>query len=76
MHTKITCIFQGFPSKEVVRAYISPTIDDSKEPFSWTQPNLDKLRQYTEDKFGWNRSDTDRVLLPILNKLKQNQVTD
>ncbi|XP_073987693.1 rad2 superfamily protein mus201 isoform X2 [Rhodnius prolixus] len=64
---------EGFPSKEVVRAYISPTIDDSKEPFSWTQPNLDKLRQYTEDKFGWNRSDTDRVLLPILNKLKQNQ---
>lgn len=36
----------GFPNAAVFDAYQAPTIDDSQEPFSWTVPDLDLLRQY------------------------------
>ncbi|CAN8021316.1 unnamed protein product [Ixodes persulcatus] len=36
----------GFPSAPVVRAYLEPSVDASKETFSWGTPNLDELRSY------------------------------
>lgn len=36
----------GFPNAAVFDAYQAPTVDDSQEPFSWTTPDLDLLRQY------------------------------
>lgn len=36
----------GFPNPAVFDAYLSPAIDDSLDPFSWSIPDLDLLRQY------------------------------
>lgn len=36
----------GFPSEAVVDAYMNPTVDESREDFSWGRPDLDLLRQY------------------------------
>lgn len=38
--------FAGFPNTQVVEAYLSPTVDDSKEKFSWSLPDLQELRLY------------------------------
>ena len=31
---------------QVVEAYLSPTVDDSAETFSWGTPDTDGLKQY------------------------------
>lgn len=36
----------GFPDHRIVDAYLKPTVDDSKEAFSWALPDLDILREY------------------------------
>lgn len=36
----------GFPSGRVVQAYLEPTVDESREAFSWGTPDLDALRTY------------------------------
>ncbi|CAB3998899.1 DNA repair complementing XP-G cells homolog [Paramuricea clavata] len=36
----------GFPSEQVFEAYLNPAVDDSKEAFSWANPDLHSLRLY------------------------------
>lgn len=36
----------GFPSEQVFEAYLNPRVDDSKEAFSWANPDLHGLRLY------------------------------
>ncbi|KAK7068541.1 Xeroderma pigmentosum G I-region, partial [Halocaridina rubra] len=60
---------ESFPSEQVYQAYLEPEVDESKEKFSWAVPNVDALRQFTMDKFGWNRAKADDVLLPVMKKL-------
>jgi DNA excision repair protein ERCC-5 len=36
----------GFPSDEVVQAYLHPEIDPSDESFAWVLPDLDAIRTY------------------------------
>ncbi|KAL1124476.1 hypothetical protein AAG570_001102 [Ranatra chinensis] len=62
----------GFPSGEVVRAYLEPTVNEDREPFSWSSPDLCALRQYARNKFGWDQKQTDKTLQPILDRVRQS----
>uniref|UniRef100_A0A0A9WAL1 XPG-I domain-containing protein n=1 Tax=Lygus hesperus TaxID=30085 RepID=A0A0A9WAL1_LYGHE len=62
----------GFPSDEVVKAYLSPIVDESKEKFSWSKPDLGKIKNFMRDKFGWDFNRTDKTLIPIFDKLNQS----
>lgn len=57
---------ESFPNPSVVDAYQNPSIDPSKEAFSWGWPNLAGLRQFALDKFGWTKDRVDDTLLPII----------
>ncbi|XP_077515806.1 rad2 superfamily protein mus201 [Amblyomma americanum] len=65
----------GFPSSRVVQAYLEPTVDESRETFSWGTPDLDALRTYAYQKLGWSREKLDDLLLPVLKRMgiKQKQ---
>lgn len=65
----------GFPSSRVAQAYLEPTVDESRESFSWGTPDLDALRTYTYQKLGWSREKLDDLLLPVLKRMgiKQKQ---
>ena len=63
---------EGFPSEEVFNAYIHPTVDESKEKFEWSVPNIEALREFAGEKFGWSRLKTDEILLPVMKRLKIN----
>lgn len=63
----------GFPSHLVYDCYLHPTVDTSPEKFSWARPDLDLLRQYAQDKFGWSQGKVDDILLPVLKKLNEVQ---
>lgn len=63
---------QSFPDEKVFDAYLNPEVDSSMEKFTWGRPDLDALRDYTKERFGWNQSKVDDALLPILKKLNES----
>ncbi|XP_076323676.1 rad2 superfamily protein mus201 isoform X1 [Tachypleus tridentatus] len=63
----------GFPSQIVFDAYLYPHVDDSSEKFSWGIPDLQLLREYAEEKFGWSRNKIDDLLLPVMKKINERQ---
>jgi DNA excision repair protein ERCC-5 len=64
----------GFPSVVVADAYLHPKVDESKEPFTWGLPDLTSLRDFTRHKFGWTKTKTDEILLPVMKKLEERKV--
>lgn len=63
----------AFPNPAVAEAYLKPVVDDSKGAFAWGRPDLDEIREFCESRFGWYRSKTDDVLLPVLKQLNASQ---
>ncbi|XP_014247754.1 DNA repair protein complementing XP-G cells homolog [Cimex lectularius] len=61
----------GFPSSEIVKAYYLPMVDNSKERFSWSQPNVEGIKQFANSKLGWDFNKTSQILKPVLDRLKQ-----
>ena len=59
----------SFPSENVVSAYLRPSVDDSRETFSWAVPNLVAVRDFALERFGWDRTKVDRLLKPVLRSL-------
>ncbi|XP_066588873.1 DNA excision repair protein ERCC-5 [Prorops nasuta] len=66
-------IEKGFPSQAVVQAYLFPTIDDSKDSFTWGKPNLVLLGDYTRQKFGWTRNKFDEIMNPVIKRMGETQ---
>ncbi|XP_048197067.1 DNA excision repair protein ERCC-5 [Perognathus longimembris pacificus] len=63
----------GFPNPAVADAYLRPVVDDSKASFLWGKPDLDKIREFCQRYFGWNRTKTDESLFPVLKQLNAQQ---
>ncbi|CAM9742641.1 unnamed protein product, partial [Ectocarpus fasciculatus] len=57
---------EGFPSEEVINAYNNPQVDRSEEPFSWATPDVDGLRALCQRVLGWNREQSDGLLMPMV----------
>jgi DNA excision repair protein ERCC-5 len=66
-------ILEGFPSLAVADAYLHPKVDESKEVFTWGLPDLTALRDFTRQKFGWAKTKTDEILLPVMKKLDERK---
>ncbi|XP_074657888.1 DNA excision repair protein ERCC-5-like [Tubulanus polymorphus] len=64
----------GFPSEAVFKAYLEPTVDTSQEPFTWSRPDLDLLRDYSKQKLGWAKLKADEMLLPVMKKVNEISV--
>ncbi|GIY63842.1 DNA repair protein complementing XP-G cells [Caerostris extrusa] len=63
---------ERFPDERIPDdAYLNPAIDESTEKFTWGRPDLDALRDYTRERFGWNKSKVDESLLPVIKKLSE-----
>ncbi|KAF6083974.1 ERCC excision repair 5, endonuclease [Phyllostomus discolor] len=63
----------GFPNTAVADAYFRPVVDDSRGSFLWGKPDLDKIRQFCQRYFGWNRTKTDESLFPVLKQMNAQQ---
>ncbi|XP_005374078.1 PREDICTED: DNA repair protein complementing XP-G cells [Chinchilla lanigera] len=63
----------GFPNPAVADAYLRPVVDDSRGSFLWGRPDLDKIREFCQRYFGWNRTKTDESLFPVLKQLSAQQ---
>ncbi|XP_028401708.1 DNA repair protein complementing XP-G cells homolog isoform X2 [Dendronephthya gigantea] len=63
----------GFPSSQVFEAYLNPAVDDSREAFSWANPDLHSLRLFASEKLGWSKMKTDEILLPVIKRLNTRE---
>ncbi|XP_067842805.1 DNA excision repair protein ERCC-5 [Heptranchias perlo] len=66
-------IYPGFPNPAVSEEYLKPVVDESKGSLSWGRPDLDVIREFCENRFGWTRKKTDEVLLPVMKQLNIHQ---
>ncbi|KAH8273884.1 hypothetical protein KR044_002902 [Drosophila immigrans] len=67
-------LHEGFPSSSVVEAYLSPTVDDNRDAFSWGSPDVESLREFARKSFGWTTSKTDDILMPVMKKINEKKI--
>lgn len=64
-------IDKGFPSQAVVQAYLFPSVDESKEQFTWGRPNIILLTDYAIKKFGWTKDKFEKIIKPVLKRMEE-----
>ncbi|XP_076586385.1 DNA excision repair protein ERCC-5 homolog [Chaetodon auriga] len=63
----------GFPSPAVAQAYLQPAVDQSDSSFSWGRPQLDMIKEFCLNRFGWNSRRTEETLQPVIKQLNTQQ---
>ncbi|KYO39401.1 DNA repair protein complementing XP-G cells isoform B [Alligator mississippiensis] len=66
-------LFSGFPNPAVAEAYWKPVVDERKGSFIWGRPDVEEIREFCLNHFGWTRTKTDEVLLPVIKQLNSEQ---
>ncbi|XP_068017625.1 DNA excision repair protein ERCC-5 [Melanerpes formicivorus] len=63
----------GFPNPAVAEAYLKPVVDESRGSFTWGKPDVEQIREFCRDRFGWTRTKVDEILLPVIKQLNMQQ---
>ncbi|XP_030331760.1 DNA repair protein complementing XP-G cells-like [Strigops habroptila] len=63
----------GFPNPAVAEAYLSPVVDETRGSFIWGKPDVEQIREFCQNRFGWTRTKTDEILLPVMKQLNLQQ---
>lgn len=62
-----------FPNPTVIKAYLEPQVETSKDKFTWGKPDAISLIEYAKQKFGWTRKKSEEILSPVLKRLQENK---
>lgn len=63
----------GFPNPAVAQAYLHPAVDHSDSSFSWGRPQLDLIKEFCLNRFGWSARKTEETLHPVMKQLNMQQ---
>ncbi|XP_029353902.1 DNA repair protein complementing XP-G cells [Echeneis naucrates] len=63
----------GFPNPAVAHAYLQPAVDQSDGSFSWGLPQLDMIKEFCLNRFGWSCRKTEETLQPVIKQLNSQQ---
>ncbi|TNV83986.1 hypothetical protein FGO68_gene12660 [Halteria grandinella] len=61
-----------FPSLDVIMAYKEPSIDPSKDPFSWSQPDFKQLTTFALTNLNWTQRDLDQYFIQVEKRMKEH----
>ncbi|KAL0021716.1 hypothetical protein WJX79_006455 [Trebouxia sp. C0005] len=64
---------ETFPNTAVIKAYKDAKVDQNKDKFTYGRPDLQLLRRFCLDKFGWQQDRADELLVPVLKAYDDNQ---
>ncbi|KAL0017809.1 hypothetical protein WJX77_008582 [Trebouxia sp. C0004] len=64
---------ESFPNTAVIKAYKDAKVDPNKDKFTYARPDLQLLRRFCLDKFGWQQDRADELLVPVLKAYDDNQ---
>jgi DNA excision repair protein ERCC-5 len=59
---------QNFPAQRVMKAYLEPVVDKSRDRFSWGAPDVESLAVFCRKHIGWRLEDTKRLLDDAISK--------
>ncbi len=62
---------ESFPNDRISEAYLSPSVDNSTEAFSWAVPNFVEIRDFAQEKFGWTRGKVDELIKPVIKRFDE-----
>ncbi|KAJ8960720.1 hypothetical protein NQ318_020012 [Aromia moschata] len=71
---KNVVITENFPSAQVVQAYLEPTVDTSREKFTWGKPDFASLTDFAREKFGWTAKKTEEILKPVIKRMEEKKI--
>ncbi|XP_053912924.1 DNA excision repair protein ERCC-5 [Cuculus canorus] len=63
----------GFPNPAVAEAYLKPVVDETRGLFTWGKPDVEQIREFCQNHFGWTRTKIDEILLPVMKQLNLQQ---
>ncbi|XP_010163018.1 DNA repair protein complementing XP-G cells, partial [Antrostomus carolinensis] len=63
----------GFPNPAVAEAYLKPVVDETRGSFTWGKPDVEQIREFCQNHFGWSRTKIDEILLPVIKQLNLQQ---
>ncbi|KAK6204567.1 uncharacterized protein RJT21DRAFT_90557 [Scheffersomyces amazonensis] len=62
---------ESFPDNVIFDAYKLPEVDHDRTEFKWGVPNLDQIRTYLMFNVGWNQSQVDEVMIPLIRDMNR-----
>lgn len=65
---------EDFPSKQIIDAYMHPTVNKDSTKFYWGSPDLDGLRKFMASTAGWTLDKTNAALLPVVQEAKRQDL--
>ncbi|KAJ3417438.1 DNA repair protein rad2 [Chytridiales sp. JEL 0842] len=65
---------EGFPDPRVMDAYLDPMVDTDEHAFEWGVPDLEGLRDFLEDKVGFDQAKTDEVVIPVIREMNRRRM--
>ena len=51
-----------FPNFEVIKAFKKPNVDQSKDTFTWGNPEFDKIRTFAQRQLNWRQSEVTKYV--------------
>ena len=51
-----------FPNFEVIKAFKQPSIDNSKETFTWGNPEFSKIRAFAQRELNWREAEVTKYV--------------
>ena len=57
---------ENFPDQRVIKEYAQPKVDAINGPLEWGTPDVNMLRKFCTEKFGWDSAKAEEQLKPVL----------
>lgn len=67
-------IKEGFPSVQVVQAYLQPEVETCADKFTWSKPDIVGLIDFAKEKFGWTKLKSEEILKPVIKKMEDKNI--
>lgn len=67
-------ISENFPNVKVVQAYMEPTVETSKETFSWSKPDFVALTVFAREKLAWSSKKIEDILSPVIKRVEESKI--
>lgn len=63
----------NFPNPHVIEAYKKPVVDRSRDRITFGRPDVEMLRRFCSDQFGWARAKADELLNPVAKAFDERE---
>ena len=63
----------SFPEQEIFDSYLKPTVDESKEAFSWGQPAFTEIESFAIRHLGWKEHEINQYVHQVKKRMDERK---